>query len=106
MPTTLDTLEAFALRAAKLADRIGCGHSTQGGGMPERHEVDNSLVKGAARVVGTSAEVRTKALEGLVGEVLFALLLDPGGAGDVPVPAPVERTAAEWFRHVKTRQLV
>jgi len=78
---TLERLRELGLEAAQRADAMGCGWSTQGGGMPEPAELDAMLERALGAVRRSPPGGRGAALRALVTTALFAALLDE------PVPA-------------------
>lgn len=75
--STTTKLLAIAAMVADKADSLGCGWSTQGGGMPDAADLDRcfSLCLDHLREA-RSPEERRKALEELSAYAVFALLLE------------------------------
>ena len=65
--------------AAEQADAIGCGWSTQGGGMPDAATVNRALRELVQEAETATGEARVSKLRGLAAWALFAIGLEPRG---------------------------
>lgn len=66
--------------AVRDADRIGCGHATQGGGMPTHREATIDVFRDAYRVAQATGAERRKLLGEVLASALFACALIDGDA--------------------------
>ncbi len=104
----MNELDDIGLEAARRADTIGCGWSTQGGGMPSLDEASEQVSRAAHRARDAHPiAARRKALLTVAGEAIFAVLLHDsaiafGAAGEARTPEQQAAWDARWAKREPT----